>query len=96
MKVVAPMTKLDVRINDVKAEDGLLVMDGVAGMMQCKTSLTPAEFRQMMRPSLRPSVLVLLFKKQALCWQPARCLDPSPGASAVATPGTPGQPPSQG
>ena len=105
MKVVTPMTKLDVRINDVKAEDGLLVMDGVAGMMQCKTSLTPAEFRQMMRPALRPSVLVLLFKKQALaglalarprCWQPARCLDPSPGASAVATPGTPGQPPSQG
>ena len=84
MKVVAPMTKLDVRINDVKAEDGLLVMDGVAGMMQCKTSLTPAELRQMMRPALRPSVLVLLFKKQALaglalarprCWQPARCVD---------------------
>ena len=105
MKVVTPMTKLDVRINDVKAEDGLLVMDGVAGMMQCKTSLTPAELRQMMRPALRPSVLALLFNKQALaglalarprCWQPARCLDPSPGASAVATPGTPGQPPSQG
>ena len=63
MKVVTPMTKLDVRINDVKAEDGLLVMDGVAGMMQCKTSLTPAELRQMMRPALRPSVLALLCKK---------------------------------
>ena len=72
------------RINDVKAEDGLLVMDGVAGMMQCKTSLTPAELRQMMRPALRPSVLALLFNKQALaglalarprCWQPARCID---------------------
>ena len=39
------------------------MMDGVAGMMQCKTSLTPAEFRQMMRLALRPSVLALLFKK---------------------------------
>ena len=63
MKVVTPMTKLDVRINDVKAEDGLLVMDGVAGMMQCKTTLTPAEYRQMMRLARRPSVISLRFKK---------------------------------
>ena len=63
MKVATPAMKLDVRINSVKAEDGLLVMDGVAGMMQCKTSLTPAEFRQMMRLALRPSVLALLFKQ---------------------------------
>ncbi len=63
MKVVTPMTKLDVRIDDVKAEDGLLVMDGVAGMMQCKTTLTPAEFRQMLRLALRPSVLALLLRK---------------------------------
>lgn len=63
MKVVTPMTRLDVRIDDVKAEGGLLVMDGVAGMMQCKTTLTPAEFRQMLRLALRPSVLVLLLRK---------------------------------
>ena len=63
MKVVTPMTKLDVRINEVKADEGLLVMDGVAGMMQCRTSLTPAEFRQIMMMALRPSVLALLFKK---------------------------------
>ena len=63
MKVATPAMKLDVRINSVKAEDGLLVMDGVAGMMQCKTSLTPAEFRQMMRLALRPAVLKLLFRK---------------------------------
>ena len=63
MKVVTPMTKLDVRINDVTAEDGLLVMNGVAGMMQCKTSLTPAEFRQMMRMALRPTVPALLLRK---------------------------------
>ena len=63
MKVVTPMTKLDVRINDVKAEDGLLVMDGVAGMMQCKTSLTPAEFRQMLWLALRPKVLALLLRR---------------------------------
>ena len=55
--------KLDVRINEVKAENGLLVMDGVAGMLPCKTSLTPAEFRQMMRMALRPKVLALLFRR---------------------------------
>lgn len=63
MKVATPATRLDVRINTVRAEDGLLVMDGVAGPLPCKTSLTPAEFRQMLRLALRPSVLALLFRK---------------------------------
>ncbi|MEO8777639.1 MAG: hypothetical protein ABI389_03115 [Rhodanobacter sp.] len=63
MKVVTPAMKLDVRINEVKSVDGLLVMDGVAGMLPCKTSLTPAEFRQLMRMALQPSVLRLLFKR---------------------------------
>lgn len=63
MKVATPAMKLDVRINDVRAEEGLLVLDGVAGMLPCKTSLTPAEFRQMMRMALRPKVLALLFRR---------------------------------
>lgn len=63
MKVATPAMKLDVRINEVRAEDGLLVLDGVAGMLPCKTSLTPAEFRQMMRMALRPKVLALLLRK---------------------------------
>ncbi|MEO6800722.1 MAG: hypothetical protein ABI178_12360 [Rhodanobacter sp.] len=63
MKVVTPAMKLDVRINAVKSVDGLLVMDGVAGMLTCKTSLTPAEFRQLMWMALRPSVLRLLFRR---------------------------------
>ncbi len=63
MKVVTPAMKLDVRINDVVSENGLLVMKGVAGVLPCTTSLTPAEFRQMMRMALRPSVLKLLFKR---------------------------------
>ncbi|MEN1926642.1 hypothetical protein [Luteimonas qiangzhengi] len=63
MKVATPAMKLDVRINDVRAEEGLLVLDGVAGMLPCKTSLTPAEFRQMMRLALRPKVLALLFRR---------------------------------
>ena len=63
MKVATPAMKLDVRINGVKAEDGLLVMEGVAGMMPCKTSLTPAEFRKMMWLALNPKVLALLFRK---------------------------------
>lgn len=63
MKVVTPAMKLDVRINAVNSVDGLLVMDGVAGMLPCKTSLTPAEFRQLMWMALRPSVLRLLFRR---------------------------------
>ena len=60
MKVATPAMKLDVRINDVRAEDGLLVLDGVAGVLPCRTSLTPAEFRQMLWLALRPMVLALL------------------------------------
>lgn len=63
MKVVTPALKLDVRIDSVKSEDGLLVMDGVAGMLPCRTSLSPAEFRNLLRMALRPSVLSLLFKR---------------------------------
>jgi len=63
VKVVTPALKLDVRIDSVKSEDGLLVMDGVAGMLPCRTSLSPAEFRNLLRMALRPSVLSLLFKR---------------------------------
>ncbi|MCC7182054.1 MAG: hypothetical protein IT509_00600 [Rhodocyclaceae bacterium] len=63
MKVVTPALKLDVRIDSVKSEEGLLVMDGVAGMLPCKTTLSPAEFRKLLRMALRPSVLTLLFKR---------------------------------
>lgn len=63
MKVITPAMKLDVRIDDVKSQDGLLVMEGVAGMLPCKTSLSPGEFRKLMRMALRPSVLRLLLKR---------------------------------
>ena len=63
MKVVTPAMKLDVRINEVGSEEGLLVMKGVAGMLPCTTSLTPAEFRQVLRMALRPPVLKLLLRK---------------------------------
>lgn len=63
MKVATPAMKLDVRINEVVNQDDLLVMKGVAGMLPCTTSLSPAEFRQLMRMAMRPSVLKLLFKR---------------------------------
>ena len=63
MKVATPAMKLDVRINDVRAEDGLLVLDGVAGVLPCKTSLTPAGLRQMRWRGLRPKVLALLLRR---------------------------------
>lgn len=63
MKVATPAMKLDVRIDSVQSKDGQLVMDGMAGMLPCKTTLTPAEFRKLMRMALRPSVIMLLFKR---------------------------------
>ena len=63
MKVTTPAMKLDVRVNDVRSHDGLLLLEGVAGMLPCQTSLTPAEFRKLLRMALRPSVLSLLFKR---------------------------------
>ena len=63
MKVVTPAMKLDVRINQIANEDDLLVMKGVAGVLPCTTSLSPAEFRQILRMAMRPSVLKLLFKR---------------------------------
>ena len=63
MKVVTPAMKLDVRINQIANEDDLLVMQGVAGVLPCTTSLSPAEFRQILRMAMRPSVLKLLFKR---------------------------------
>ena len=47
----------------IATANGLLVMDGVAGMLPCKTTLSPAEFRKLLRMALRPSVLTLLFKR---------------------------------
>lgn len=63
MKVVTPATRLDVRINKVKVEDELLVLDGVAGPLPCKTSLSPTELRSLLRLAMRPAVLALLFRK---------------------------------
>lgn len=63
MKVVTPAMKLDVRINQIANEDDLLVMKGVAGVLPCTTSLSPAEFRRILRMAMRPSVLKLLFKR---------------------------------
>ncbi len=63
MKIATPAMKLDMRIEKVKPEEGLLVIEGVTGVLPCKASLTPAEFRQLMKFALRPGVLALLFRK---------------------------------
>lgn len=63
MKVVTPAMKLDVRIDRGAAQDGRLVLEGVAGMMPCQTTLTPAELRRLIGIALRPSVLALLLRR---------------------------------
>lgn len=60
MRVVTPAMKLDVRIDELAAKDGLLQMTGVAGMLPCETTLRPSELRKMIGKLMRPSILRLL------------------------------------
>lgn len=59
MKVKTPAMTLDVRIDRVVARDELIVLEGVAGMLPCETSLTPREVRGLLGKVLRPTVLWL-------------------------------------
>lgn len=63
MRVVTPAMKLDVRIDDATVEKTVLKLTGVAGMMPCEVTLTPAELRRLFRKVLRPATLALLFRK---------------------------------
>jgi hypothetical protein len=62
MRVVTPAMKLDVRIDELAAKDGLLQMSGVAGMLPCETTLRPSELRTMIGKLMRPSILRLLLR----------------------------------
>jgi hypothetical protein len=64
MRVVTPAITLDVRIDEVAVRDGRLVMEGVAGMLPCETTLRPAELRRLLKLVLRPAVLKLLWAKE--------------------------------
>jgi hypothetical protein len=55
--------KLDVRIDDAKANQGLLKLSGVAGILPCEVTLTPAELRRLLIRVLRPGTLALLFRR---------------------------------
>lgn len=63
MRVVTPAMKLDVRIDAVKSDQGLLKLSGVAGILPCEVTLTPAELRRLFTKVLRPSTLALLFRR---------------------------------
>lgn len=62
MRVVTPAITLDVRIDEVAVKDGKLVLDGIAGMLPCETTLRPRELRKLLRLVLRPAVLRLLLR----------------------------------
>ncbi|MEZ5530890.1 MAG: hypothetical protein R3E69_00730 [Steroidobacteraceae bacterium] len=66
MRVVTPAMKLDVRIDTLVAKDGLLQMNGVAGMLPCETTLRPSELRSMIGKLLRPSIFRLLLSGDPL------------------------------
>lgn len=62
MRVVTPAMKLDVRIDDAAVDKDLLKLTGVAGILPCEVTLTPAELRRLFRKVLRPATLALLFR----------------------------------
>lgn len=63
MRVVTPAMKLDVRIDDAAANQGLLKLSGVAGILPCEVTLTPAELRRLLLRVLRPGTLALLLRR---------------------------------
>jgi hypothetical protein len=62
VRVVTPAITLDVRIDDVAVKDGKLVLEGVAGMLPCETTLRPQELRRLLKLVLRPAVLRLVLR----------------------------------
>jgi hypothetical protein len=55
--------KLDVRIDEAAADQGLLKLSGVAGILPCEVTLTPAELRRLLGRVLRPATLALLLRR---------------------------------
>lgn len=62
MRVVTPAIKLDVRIDTAAVKEGALVLEGVAGMLPCETTLRPQELRKLLRMVLTPAVIGLVLR----------------------------------
>jgi hypothetical protein len=63
MKVVTPAMKLNVRIDGGTVREGQLVLEGVAGVLPCQTTLSPPELRRLIAIALQPRVLALLLRR---------------------------------
>ena len=62
MRVVTPAITLDVRIDTAAVAEDKLVLEGVAGMLPCETTLRPQELRRLLKMMLQPAVLRLLLR----------------------------------
>jgi hypothetical protein len=62
MRVVTPALKLDVRIDEAHVKEGTLVLEGVAGMLPCETTLRPQELRKLLKMVLKPAVIRLVLR----------------------------------
>ena len=62
MRVVTPAITLDVRVDEIAVREGRLVLEGVAGMLPCETTLRPQELRKLLDLLLRPAVFSLLLR----------------------------------
>lgn len=62
MRVVTPAITLDVRIDSAAVAEDKLVLEGVAGMLPCETTLRPQELRKLLKMMLQPAVLRLLLR----------------------------------
>ena len=62
MRVTTPAITLDVRIDSAAVTDDRLVLEGVAGMLPCETTLRAQELRRLLRMLLQPAVIRLLLR----------------------------------
>ena len=62
MRVVTPAITLDVRIDTAAVAEDKLVLEGVAGMLPCETTLRLQELRRLLKMMLQPAVLRLLLR----------------------------------
>jgi hypothetical protein len=62
VRVVTPALKLDVRIDSAAVKDDTLVLEGVAGMLPCETTLRAQELRKLLKMLLQPAVIRLVLR----------------------------------
>jgi hypothetical protein len=60
MRVISGAGEFEITVEKMSARDGALIMAGTMGVWESETIIEPRDVLQMLRVSLRPSVLLYL------------------------------------